>query len=229
MDGITRIADLPDQNINISQQGSSMSYNPSVPSQLPQLQSQATNMSSTRGMGGEATNYVPINVHPNPYGISTQNPIMQHPQQQNQYPMENQIQQMQQQRLPSRDIPHDISEHTHDEQIKPNYVPKVRFKEDYVRDHEDMTERNLRDYEEKNKRDKKLDLLLNELQTPVFIAILFFFFQLPLMNAFFKRFSFLTIYNTDGNFNFNGLLLKSMIFGGLYYLVMKAIWFFSEF
>jgi hypothetical protein len=33
----------------------------------------------------------------------------------------------------------------------------------------------------------------------------------------------LSIYNTDGNFNFNGLLLKSIMFGSLYYAVMKII------
>jgi hypothetical protein len=41
------------------------------------------------------TNYVPINVHPNPYGISEQNPIMPLPQHQ-QPPNVQQMQQMQQ-------------------------------------------------------------------------------------------------------------------------------------
>ena len=231
MEGLTRISDLPEQGIMNSQQGSSMNYNQMAP------MSQPTNISNNRGMTGEATNYVPINVHPNPYGISAQNPIMPPPQnpqqqQQNQFMTDSQIQQLQQmqnQRLPSRDIPHDTSERMHDEEVKPNYIPKVRFNDDYVRNHEDLTEKNLRDYEEKNKREKKLDLVLNEIQTPIFIAILFIFFQLPLVNIFFKRFSFLSIYNSDGNFNFNGLLLKSMMFGGLYYLVIKVIHLISEF
>jgi hypothetical protein len=213
MENITRISDLPDQNnVMGSMSSAQISNNSGLPS-----------------------NYMPINIHPNPYGISTQNPIMQHPEQpdyiskqhnqnqQNQYISEEQIMQMQKQRLPSRDIPQDTSIYLQDEKIKANYIPKVRFEEDYVRKQEDMTERNLRDYEEKNKRGKKIDILLNELQTPIFVAILFFFFQIPLVNMFFKRFSFLNIYNTDGNFNFNGLLLKSIIFGSLYYGAMKLI------
>ena len=81
MEGLTRISDLPEQGIMNSQQGSSMNYNQMAP------MSQPTNISNNRGMTGEATNYVPINVHPNPYGISAQNPIMpppQNPQQQQQ-------------------------------------------------------------------------------------------------------------------------------------------------
>lgn len=221
MENITRISDLPDQN--------------QLPPQM--IQQPMMNNNSTRGTG-ESTNYVPINLHPNPYGISAQNPIMSPPQQPDikpsmqlppQYLAEADLAQMQRQRLPSRDIPHDISDHTNDEQVQPNYIPKVRFEDDYVTRQEEITEKNLREYENKNKREKKLDILLNEIQTPIFISILFFFFQIPLVNMFFKRFSFLSIYNSDGNFNFNGLLLKSIIFGGAYYLVMKSTQILSEF
>ena len=221
MENITRISDLPDQN-NVM---GSMSAGP--------MSVGSMSASKPNNDSGLPNNYMPINIHPNPYGISTQNPIMQHPEQadynskqknqQNQYISEEQIMQMQKQRLPSRDIPQDTTGYIQDEEIKANYIPKVRFEEDYVRKQEDMTERNLREYEDKNKREKKLDIILNEVQTPVFVAILFFFFQIPLVNMFLKRFSFLSIYNTDGNFNFNGLLLKSIMFGSLYYAVMKII------
>lgn len=216
MENITRISDLPDQNNVMGSMTKGIMTSP------------ASNNDS-----GLPNNYMPINIHPNPYGISTQNPIMQHPEQadynsklknqQNQYISEEQIMQMQKQRLPSRDIPQDTTGYIQDEEIKANYIPKVRFEEDYVRKQEDMTEKNLREYEEKNKREKKIDIILNEIQTPVFIAVLFFLFQIPLVNIFLKRFSFLSIYNTDGNFNFNGLLLKSIIFGSIYYAVMKII------
>lgn len=216
MDSITRISDLPDQN-NV--------YSPNL--QTPP--SQPNNPMNT----GNPSGYIPINVHPNPYGISAQNPIMPPPQQPDKPQMphfsEEQLMQMQQQRLPSRDIPRDTSSHMQDDEVRPNYIPKVRFEEDYVRKNEDMTERNLREYEEKNRREKKLDILLNELQTPIFIAILFFLFQLPMVNVFFKRFSFLSIYNSDGHFNFNGLLMKSLAFASVYYMAMKATTFLAEF
>ena len=136
---------------------------------------------------------------------------------------------MQNQRLPSRDIPQVTISHVQDEQVRPNYIPKVHFEEDYVKKHEDMTEKNLREYEEKNKKEKKMDIILNEIQIPIFIAILYFFFQIPFVNQLFKRFAFLSIYNSDGNFNFKGLLLKSLIFGSVYYVIIKSVNFINEF
>ena len=216
MENITRISDLPEQNNVISSNNSAQ-------------------MNQVGGGAGFPSGYIPMNIHPNPYGISAQNPIMPPPQQQDsQKPQmphfsEEQLMQMQRQRLPSRDIPMETSAHMQDDQIQPNYIPKVRFEEDYVRKREDMTDRNIREYEDKNRREKKMDILFNEIQTPIFIAILFFFFQLPLVNAFFKRFAFLSIYNSDGHFNFYGLLLKSLMFGSAYYTTIKATSIISEF
>lgn len=215
MENITRIVDLPD-----NPSGPTNAFNPNM--QQPP---------STNG-------YVPINLHPNPYGISAQNPIMTPPQQQ-QTPLhiqqqitdeqKQQLYQIQQQRLPSRDIPQDSASHIQDEQVKPNYIPPVRHSSDYVREHEDMTEKNLREYEEKNRKEKRIDILLTEFQTPIFVTILFFLFQLPMINTLiFKRFSILSIYNLDGNFNFNGLLFKSFLFGAFYYCTLKFTTFLSE-
>ena len=216
MENITRISDLPD-NANGGMQNT---FNPNV--QQPPV---------TNG-------YTPINLHPNPYGISAQNPIMTPPQQQTptqqpQYISEEQraqIQSLQQQRLPSRDIPNDQSGYNHDEQVMPNYIPKPKIEKDYVREYEDMTEKNLREYEDKTRKEKKLDVILSELQVPIFIAILFFFFQLPMINTLiFKRFAFLSIYNPDGNFNFTGLVFKSILFGLFYYFTLKFTNFLAEF
>jgi hypothetical protein len=216
MENITRIADLPEGGLQNT-------FNPNV--QQPPV---------TNG-------YTPINLHPNPYGISAQNPIMTPPQQQApiQLPVQQQfiseeqraqIQSLQQQRLPSRDIPNDQAGYNHDEQVTPNYIPKPKMEKDYVREYEDMTEKNLREYEDKNRKEKKLDMILTELQVPIFIAILFFFFQLPMVNTLvFKRFAFLSIYNADGNFNFSGLVLKSVLFGLFYYFTLKFTNFLSEF
>ena len=70
--------------------------------------------------------------------------------------------------------------------------------------------------------DQQIDDILSDLQVPIFVSILFFLFQLPIINAYiFKRFSFLSIYNDDGNFNFYGLVFKSWIFGSIYYTITK--------
>lgn len=221
---MTRIADLPMET------GQS-AYSPMVPT-----------AAGTGSAGTTPTNYIPINVHPNPYGISNQNPIMPNPQQtsapQNQaalqshfMPEEQQqlLSQMPTQRLPSRDIPRDQTEYLHDDQVKVNYIPQKNVSSDYVRDYEDMTEKNRIEYENKKRRESRFDMILTELQTPIFIAVLFFFFQLPSVNAYiFKNLAFLSIYNTDGNFNFRGLLLKSLVFGSLYYIVIKTTSYLSE-
>jgi hypothetical protein len=92
-----------------------------------------------------------------------------------------------------------------------------------------MTEQNLREYESKRYRENKLDDFLSDFQTPLFVAILYFFFQLPVVNTMiFKRFSFLSIYGEDGNFNFNGLLLKSLLFGNIFYSITKIVNFISN-
>lgn len=142
---------------------------------------------------------------------------------QSQYLTEEQINNMKHQRLPSRDIVHDTSHYNHDEQIQPNYIPKANVSSNYVLEQEMTTEKNMREYEEKKRRESKLDMMINEFQTPIFIAVLFFLFQLPIINAMiFKRFSFLSIINDDGNFNMYGLLFKSVLFGGLYYSLLKT-------
>jgi hypothetical protein len=194
-------------------------------------------------------NYIPINVHPNPYGISAQNPIMPIPQQPNVHqmnPMEQisvqkpkqqfsdqqmlELQNMQQMRLPSRDIPIDTTNYLQDEQVQPNYIPRPNVSSDYIRDYEQTTDKHIREHEQKKYRESRIDEILTELQTPILICILFFCFQLPIINTIiFKKFSFLSLYNEDGNFNFYGLLFKSMLFGSLYYSIQKITNFISEF
>uniref|UniRef100_A0A6C0I563 Uncharacterized protein n=1 Tax=viral metagenome TaxID=1070528 RepID=A0A6C0I563_9ZZZZ len=183
------------------------------------------------------TNYVPINTHPNPYiGAPNTNtgPALQplQPlQQQQQLSLDDRatIQQQQAVRLPSRDIVQDTTEFTHDEQIKPNFIPKANVSSDYVRDYQDMTERNVREHEEKKSRLQKLDDLLTEMQIPIFVTVLFLVFQLPIINTLiFKRLAFLPIYAEDGNFNFYGYIFKSLIFGCSYYGVLKFTNYFSN-
>jgi hypothetical protein len=237
MEKTTRIADLP-ENITVQMP----TYNPNI------NQSNNMNMDS-------ATNYMPINVHPNPYGISAQNPIMPIPQQPNVQQMNQMnhmtqmeqitvkrpkqqfidqqqmdLQNMQQIRLPSRDIPIDTTNYLQDEQTQPNYIPKSNVSSDYIRDYEETTEKNIREHEKKKYRESRIDEILSELQTPILICILFFIFQLPIINTIiFKKFSFLSLHNDDGNFNFYGLLFKSMMFGSLFYSVQKVTTFISEF
>ena len=117
----------------------------------------------------------------------------------------------------------DQTQYTQDVQITPNYIPPAsNALSDYVRERETLTNDKLRQYEEKKSRLDKIDQVLTEFQTPVFIMFLFFLFQLPIINKMiFKKFSFLSIVNDDGNFNTFGLACKSFLFGSLFYSLSK--------
>ena len=212
----TRIVDLPE---NITMQPSM-----TVPTSF------ASNADST------PTNYIPINVHPNPYGISAQNPIMPNPAQQNMDQMtrlnDSQMAELQNtppRRLPSRDIPMDKTGYLQDEEVQPNYIPRPMVSSDYIREHTDTVEKKHRENEKKKYRESRVDEFLTEFQVPLLICLLYFIFQLPGINTLiFKKFSFLAIYNDDGNFNMYGLILKSLLFGFLFYSLQKIVTFISE-
>jgi hypothetical protein len=96
-------------------------------------------------------------------------------------------------------------------------------------DYEDDDEIQLKNHKQKKHKEKLMDRLFTELQIPIFIAIVFFVFQMPIVNTMiFKRFSFLSIYSADGNFNFYGLFLKSLAFGFAYFALTKTIDYISD-
>ena len=251
----TRISELP-ENITIQMPNQNGGYSQGAQDPLSQ------------------TTYVPINVHPTPFGISPQGgpglPISQ--------PRGNEMggnqmggqqmgqmggqqmgqmggqqmggqqmgqmggqqmgqmggQQMgghqmgydlpqQQQRLPSRDIPMNTLDFQQDENIQPNYIPKAKLTSDYIREYEAASEGALKQHEQKKYRAKMSEDLFSELQTPILVAILYFMFQMPIVNTLlYKYFSFLSIYNTDGNINFTGLVLKSILVGSVFYVLQYA-------
>lgn len=239
---ITRIADLPMDN---NSSHSSNIYSDTPPPTAISISSQKQSKNDT----GVPTNYMPMNIHPNPYGVSAENPIMEQGGLSNSAPIEQfaqpqmiqptqqlspeQMQQLNQlghQRLPSRDIAQDPSQYLHDDGVHANYIPKPAQQSDFVREHYQLTEQRLQEHEDKKRRESKLDWILTEIQTPILIAILFFLFQLPVINTLiFKRLAFLSLYDADGNFNLLGLILKSSLFGSVYYSLRSIMNFLSEF
>ena len=68
------------------------------------------------------------------------------------------------------------------------------------------------------------DNLFDKIQIPIMISLMFFLFHLPIINTIiFKRFSFLSIYTDDGNFNIYGLCLKSILFGAGFYMLDSSM------
>jgi hypothetical protein len=130
---------------------------------------------------------------------------------------------MPRQRLPSRDIPMNQLDYQQDEEIQPNYVPRAKLTSDYIREYEAASEEALRTHEREVRHEKAAGNLFSDLQVPILIAVLYFIFQMPIVTTLlYKYFSFLTIHNADGNMNFTGLLLKSALFGALFYTMQFA-------
>lgn len=121
--------------------------------------------------------------------------------------------------LPSRDIPMNTTGHSNDAQVQPNYVPLAERQMDYIKDYEQTSDM-IDNYNKNVNRNNSLDDMYNEIQTPLLLAVLYFLFQLP----FFKRFLFgyfPVLFSNDGNYNINGFLFTSTLFGLLFYLLNK--------
>ena len=129
--------------------------------------------------------------------------------------------------LPSRDIPMNTSGISVDPQVVPNYVPPPPPERDYIRNYEQTSDM-VDNYNRGKQMNDSLDDVYNEIQTPLLLAVLYFLFQLP----FFRKFLYNYIpflFSTDGNYNLNGYLFTSGLFGLLFYLLMKTTYYFGTF
>ena len=125
--------------------------------------------------------------------------------------------------LPSRDIPQSTQQIVNDPGIQANYVPPPPpSQSDYIKD-EDTN------YTYKEETiNGSLDAVYDEIQAPLLLAVLYFIFQLPVMRKLiFKYIPFLC--SNDGNYNFNGLVFTSGLFGFLYYSLTKTMSHFNKF
>jgi hypothetical protein len=122
--------------------------------------------------------------------------------------------------LPSRDIPMTTTGHSTDPQIQPNYVPQPQNPVDYIKNYEESSDM-VDEYNKNMSHQNSLDDMYNEIQTPLLLAVLYFLFQLP----FFRKFLFSyfpILFSNDGNFNINGFIFSSVLFGLLYYTLNKV-------
>ena len=122
--------------------------------------------------------------------------------------------------LPSRDIPMTTTGHSTDPQVQPNYVPQPQTPIDYIRNYEQTSDM-IDEYNKNMRQQNSLDDMYNEIQTPLLLAVLYFLFQLP----FFRKFLFSyfpILFSNDGNFNINGFIFSSVLFGLLFYTLNKV-------
>jgi hypothetical protein len=129
------------------------------------------------------------------------------------------IQQLKTTQLPSRDIPTTTHNVTIDEEIRPNYVPASKNKDDFLKDYDDNDEI-IRGYEEEQKYKSSLDTMYDELQIPLLIGVMYFLFQLPFFRS--QLYAYLPVlFTNDGNINLYGYLFTSILFALFYFMLAK--------
>ena len=227
----TRLSDLP-ENITVQMPQQQQHY----PQQQHQQQQQHQGFTSVQSGDNNNSNnvnvptYTPMNIHPNPYGNSPQPGVMQPPiqQQQQQYDSAgNNNNTSPQYPLPSRDIPMNIGGFTHDESIKPNYVPMPIASPhniDYLTEYSRNVNPALRGQDTSRKQITNADMWIGEIRLPLLIAMLFFVFQMPVVQMIiFRKFAFLSMIDNDGQPNLQALLMRSILFGGAFYIITRTI------
>ena len=225
--GVTSINELPSSNLqnnNIQQQMLMQQQ----PQNIILNRSETISQSNTQmpGLG----QLIPSG------GYSMQNPMQQNQQitmetpqnqQQNQQPNYNElINQIQKAAangttgLPSRDIPIDPVNLANDTQTQPNYIPPPQI-QDYIRNNE--TPQHLIDENAKMvKNMNNYDILFQELQLPIIIALLYFLFQLPAVKKYSKGLL-PFLFKDDGNPNIYGYVANSIMFASMVYVLLKAV------
>jgi len=132
-------------------------------------------------------------------------------------------------KLPSRDVPISTVSHNIDPYVQPNYVPPppTQMHKKYIE--EDLNPADMINQYNRNARTQQTaDDIYNEAQTPLLLAILYFLFQLPFLKK--QLVSYLPVlFNNDGNYNMNGYLFTSILFGVVYFIVNKFATQFSVF
>ena len=129
--------------------------------------------------------------------------------------------------LPSRDIPMTTTGHSNDPQVQPNYVPQPPTNSDYIKNFEQTSEM-IDDYNRDTRQQNSLDDMYNEIQIPLLLAVLYFLFQLPFFRKFLYHY-FPILFSNDGNFNINGFVFSSVLFGLLFYTLNKVTNHFAAF
>jgi hypothetical protein len=126
--------------------------------------------------------------------------------------------------LPSRDLPRNTESIVQDPQVQTNYIPTTNNNDfqknrNYI-DEEESLETMIHQYNIQSTRSDSLDDIYSEIQGPLLLSVLYFLFQLPIFKKFLFQY-FTVLFHKDGNYNINGYLFTSILFGILFYSVMK--------
>ena len=116
--------------------------------------------------------------------------------------------------LPSRDIPMDQSAVAQDAAVQPNFVPE-HPNDDYIADSENMDDYMMNNIK-KNNREDSIEVLLENMQVPILLGLLYFLFQLPVVRSMVHKYM-PSLFGIDGNQNLGGY------YRGKFYFVHSVI------
>ena len=122
--------------------------------------------------------------------------------------------------IPTRDIPMNTNNISLDETSKPNYIPE----HDYYLDEQEFEsgEAIIEDKRKSDNRKSSLEVLYEELQIPILLGVIYFIFQLPILNNYLAKYLSFT-YNTDGVINLSGIVFKSVSFSIIYFILTRLL------
>lgn len=122
--------------------------------------------------------------------------------------------------LPSRDIPIKTDNIVIDEQTRHDYFPSNN-NSDYIVSSE-TNEDIINNHNARQKKNDNIEYLYSEIQYPLLICIIYFLFQLPIFR---KKLFYLIpfLFTQDGNYNVNGYLITSILFGVTIYILIKVM------
>jgi hypothetical protein len=116
--------------------------------------------------------------------------------------------------LPARDIPQHTASHTIDPTTVPNYLPSQGPQ--YIADPQySVSPTNPSHYE-----------ISDEFKIPILLFILYYLFQFPFVNTLILRI-FPDMLNATGHLTSTGTIVKSILFGAFYYLLIKGLIYFG--
>ena len=122
--------------------------------------------------------------------------------------------------LPSRNIPMDTTQFSHDNEIKPDFVPEE--KNDYINSEEHAMHIQNQLFKARQMHEQQVNDAYDELQIPVLMFIIFFILQLPVINKTLVKYV-PSVMGKEGHLKFQGYVLKSLFASGGFYGLKKLL------
>lgn len=122
--------------------------------------------------------------------------------------------------LPTRDRPMQTNQVMMDQNIKPDYVPE-QSSVDYIKNY-NSPESQLQQLQQDTQRTFNFSYIIDELQIPIIVGLLFYIFQMPFTSSLLNKY--LTfMFKNDGHYNQIGYISISALFAAIYYSITIAL------